>query len=134
MQSGIVPSQSDTEKASLVRVRIRNPVLSLFLSSCSLSGTTAERVDVFVKMMMSEAQDGRQYMREAETVVIFVGVWLLVRFYYCSQAFVHMRCAYEVQFGPWSTDRKMTHFEATQPLWRVICPGQKQVILFVLTF
>lgn len=79
MQSGIVPSQSDAEKASLVRVRIRNPVLSLFLSSCSLSGMTAERVDVFVKMMMSEAQDGRQYMREAETVVIFVGVWLLVR-------------------------------------------------------
>lgn len=34
---------------------------------------------MFVKMMMSEAQDGRQYMREAETVVIFAGVWLLVR-------------------------------------------------------
>lgn len=79
MQSLIILSQIDAETADLVRVQIRNLVLSLFLSSCFLSGVTAQQVDVFVKMMMSEAQDGRQYMREAETAVIFAGVWLLVR-------------------------------------------------------
>lgn len=73
---------------------------------------------MFVKMMMSEAQDGRQYMREAETVVIFAGVWLLVR----ALLLLATLRPYE------------TCSEAIQPLWRVICLEQKQVTPFVLTF
>lgn len=70
--------RTDAEKVDLVRVQIRDPVQSLFLSYRSLSWATAKHADVLVKMMMSQVQGGRLYTREAGIVVIFDN-WLLAR-------------------------------------------------------
>lgn len=78
MQSWIILFRTDAEKVDLVRVQIRDPVLSLFLSYRLLSGATAKHADVLVKMMMSQVQGGRLYTREAGIVVIFDD-WLLAQ-------------------------------------------------------
>lgn len=78
MQSWIIFFRIDAEKVDLVRVRIRDPVLSLFLSYRLSNVATAKHADALVKMMMSQVQGGRLYTREAGIVVIFDD-WLLAR-------------------------------------------------------